>query len=106
LQVEAARRYVGMHMTEQTIYITARGEQPLAAPTDIVRMHMQRCPYVMSVESAAWHERALMMTVRVNADSMVVARGIVESAIAQATTSVWRQFVVTAEKLLETPALL
>lgn len=97
-------RYLEMFMSEQTIYVTARSEQPLAAPTDIVRMRLERCPYVTGVEPAAWHERAFVMTVRVNAESTAIALGIVSSAIAQATTSVWEQFVVTDRKLVETPA--
>jgi len=90
-------------MAEQAIYVTARGEQPLAALTDIVKMRLERCPSVMSVEPAAWHERALVMTVRVDADSTAMALGIVNGALAHAAKSVWEQFVVTARKLAETP---
>lgn len=103
MRVVAGQRYLGTGMSEQTIYVTARGEQPLAAPTDIVKMRLERCPSVTSVEPAAWHQRALVMTVRIDADSTAMARGIVDGAIAQATKEVWEQFVVTDRKLAETP---
>ncbi len=90
-------------MPEQIVYLTARGPEPLAAPTDIAAMRLRRSARVISVEAPEWHERALTMAVKVEASSLAEAVGLASGALAQGTMSVWRQFAVSDRPLTESP---
>lgn len=90
-------------MSEQIVYVTARGNEPLATPTDIAKGLLEHSPYVTRVEQPHWHEEALTMQVTVDAKDKHSAIGIVEGALAQGTASVWTQFVVSGQPRANAP---